>query len=160
MPLNRLESSLRSQLNSSTLTWKGLPVFGYRYLACLCACKRGDGSRSSTMAVTQAVSVVTGNQGARVFHLMMIIPAGILLLILSLTSLGTMATTNNKFKDVLDDLGKDGNCILFTKAKNNDFDPNKDSQCNFVVWGDAILAILAVMFSVVLGLKAALNVAV
>ena len=111
-----------------------------------------------------ALPVVKSNQGTRVFHLMMIIPAGILLLILSLTSLGTMAITNNKFKDVVDDLNlepeDEGNCILFTKAKEDYIDFNKGSQCNFVIWGDAILTILAVVLSVVLGLKAALNVAV
>ena len=107
-----------------------------------------------------ALPVVKSNQGTRVFHLMMIIPAGILLLILSLTSLGTMATTNNKFKDEVDDLDREGNCILFTEPKTKDLDFNEGSQCNFVIWGDAILTILAVVLSVVLGLKAALNVAV
>lgn len=89
------------------------------------------------------------------FHLMMIIPAGVLPLLLSLTSLGTMANTNKQVKDELDDLNWDGNCILYTKAEDlKDRTYHDGGECEFAVWGGAILAILAVALSIVLGAKA------
>ena len=110
------------------------------------------------MAVVKGLSQ---NQGARMFHLMMIIPAGVLLLVLSLVSLGTLATLNNEVKKELDDQNRDGSCILYTKAEDlNDGTINDGSECQFAVWGGAVLAILAVVLSIVLGVKAFVGIAV
>ena len=95
------------------------------------------------------------------FHLMMIIPAGVLLLVLSLVSLGTLASANNEVKEELDDLNWDGSCILYTKAEDlDDFTINDGSECQFAIWGGAILAIVAVVLSIVLGVKAFVGIAV
>lgn len=94
------------------------------------------------------------------FHLMMIVPAGVLLLLLSLVSLGTLASANNEVKEKLDDLRWDGDCILYTEADDlEDFTINDGNACRFAIWGGAILAILAVVFSIVLGVKALLGIA-
>ena len=111
------------------------------------------------MAVVKGLSE---NQGARIFHLMMIIPAGVLLLMLSLVSLGTLASANNEVKEELDDLPNwDGSCILYTKAEDlDDSTINDGSECQFAIWGGAILAIVAVVLSIVLGVKAFVGIAV
>ena len=102
-------------------------------------------------------------QGARVFHLMMIIPAALLLL-LSLISLGTLATTNKKFLDEVDKVNSDNDakCILYVE-----FDDDKPGRvdaegdhCKFAIAGDAILAAIAVALMVVLIIKAVLGVGV
>ena len=99
------------------------------------------------------------NQGSRVFHLMMIVPAGFLLLLLSFISLGTLARINNRFTDLVDDSNYDGTCILFAKGKDYDggkviMDFTDGDQCNFAIAGGAILAAIAVALSVVLVVKA------
>ena len=96
------------------------------------------------------------------FHLMMIIPAGVLLLLLSLVSLGTMANANKQVKEEIDDRNRDGRCILYTTAADEDFrvNFNDGGECEFAVWGGAVLAILAVALSIVLGLKTLFGVAV
>ena len=95
------------------------------------------------------------------FHLMMIIPAGVLLLLLSLVSLGTMANANKQVKDEIDDLNWDGRCILYTNEDDlGDFKINDGGECEFAVWGGAVLASLAVALSIVLGAKALFGVAV
>ena len=127
------------------------------------------GSRTSfvKLSYTVAMALVKGlseNQGARMFHLMMIIPAGVLLLLVSLLSLGTMANANKQIKQELDDIGLHDKCILYTKVEGEDesktFKLNGGGECNFVVWGDAVLAILAVVLSIVLGVKTFFGIAV
>ena len=98
------------------------------------------------------------------FHLMMIIPAGVLLLLVSLLSLGTMANANKQIKQELEDFDADDKCILYTKVEgegeSKTFKPNDGGECHFVVWGDAVLAILAVVLSIVLGMKTFFGIAV
>ena len=100
------------------------------------------------------------NQGSRVFHLMMIIPAGFLLLLLSLISLGTLAHTNKRFTDRLEDVrpNDDATCILFAEGDNNDGNAVPEftdgDQCKFAIAGGAILAAIAIVLSVVLVVKA------
>ena len=111
-----------------------------------------------TLVLRSAMAVVKGlseSQGARMFHLMMIIPAGVLLLLLSLVSLGTMANANKQVKEEIDDLNWDGRCILYTKSEDLvDATYNDGGECEFAVWGGAVLAIVAVILSIVLGAKA------
>ena len=61
------------------------------------------------------------NQGSRVFHLMMILPAGFLLLLLSLISLSTLAHTNNEFLDKYEENEPNGdaNCIFYAESEDN-----------------------------------------
>jgi hypothetical protein len=105
------------------------------------------------------------NQGSRVFHLMMIVPAGLLLL-LSLISLGTLAHTNNDFLDEYDEKEPNGdaNCILYAESGNqNNFYRVKfqeDDSCSFSVAGGGILTALAVAFTVVLVVKALFGIGV
>ena len=100
-------------------------------------------------------------QGARVFHLMMIIPAALLLL-LSLISLGTLATTNNNFLEELDDIdpNNDGTCILFAEKDGDRVDYTDGNQCKFGIAGNAILAAIAVILFVVFIVKTVLGVGV
>ena len=101
--------------------------------------------------------VFAENRGSRVFHLMMILPAGLLLLVLSLISLSTLAVTNQRFLDEYEDKDPDGDatCILYAD-KGNDFEIKFKSgeTCRFAVVGGAILGGLAVGFMVILVLKA------
>ena len=97
------------------------------------------------------------------FHLMMIIPAALLLL-LSLISLGTLATINKNFLDEVDKVNSDNDakCVLYVKFDNDepggvDADGN---QCKFAIAGDAILAAIAVALMVVFIVKAVLGVGV
>ena len=95
------------------------------------------------------------------FHLMMIVPAALLLL-LSLISLGTLAATNNEFVELN---GVDsGACILYAQ-EDSDAGPRRlefagGNQCRFTIAGDAILAAIAVILSVVFIVKAVLGVGV
>ena len=102
------------------------------------------------------------NQGARVFHLMMVVPAGVLILLLSLISLGSLGTTNKRFSDQYEKLfDKSGRCILYaTSDGDNDLDFSDGEQCKFGIAGNVILAILAVAFAVVLVKKAVFGVGV
>lgn len=103
----------------------------------------------STMAATDIE-----NNGSRIFHLMMIIPAGLLLLLLSLISLGTMADTNRKFTDELRESNTDGDCVLFAEGRKGTVHFSEGKQCEFAIAGTAVLAVLSFVFGIVLLLKA------
>lgn len=97
------------------------------------------------------------------FHLMMIIPAGVLLLLLSLISLGTLGTTNKRFSDEYEKVyDKSGRCILYASSdeKGELPDFSDGEQCKFGIAGNVILAILAVAFAVVLATKAVFGIGV
>ena len=100
------------------------------------------------------------NQGSRMFHLMMIIPAGALLLLLSLISLGTMANTNGRIVDKLDEFGSPGDCILFAEGRGSFVRFSEDSQCEFAIAGTALLAVLSVVFAVLLVVKGVVGISV
>ena len=96
------------------------------------------------------------------FHLMMILPAGVLLLILSLISLSTLAVINKQFSDeyVDRDSGGGDKCILF--AENEDGEPefSDGRTCEFSIVGVAIIAGFALLFTLVLVGKAIIGVQV
>ena len=113
----------------------------------------------------------TLNQGSRVFHVMMVIPAGLLVLLLSLISLSTLATTNKRFTDEYakanyeeeSNMMENATCVLYTETEGtNDmkvFDYNTDGEeCRFSIAGGGILAVIAIALSVVLVVKAAANI--
>ena len=102
------------------------------------------------------------NQGARVFHLMMIIPAGVLILLLSLISLGSLSTTNKRFNDQYEKVfDKRGRCILYASSDGeNNLEYSDGEQCKFGIAGNVILAILAIAFAVVLVVKAVFGIRV
>ena len=81
-------------------------------------------------------------------------------LLVSLLSLGTMADANRKIKHELDELDQGDKCILYTKVEDGTFKLNDGGECEFAVWGGAVLAILAVILSIVLGAKTLFGVAV
>ena len=97
------------------------------------------------------------------FHIMMIIPAGVLLLLLSLISLGTLGTTNKRFSDEYEKVfDKSGRCILYASSDGEGeiIDFSDGEQCKFGIAGNVILAILAVAFAVVLVVKAVFGIRV
>ena len=112
------------------------------------------------------------NQGARVFHLMMIVPAGLLLLLLSLISFSTLAVTNNNFVNEYDDKvdnrqerDEDTNCILYAETDDRDdvgrrIKFQEGNSCSFSIAGGGILVALSVAFIVVLVVKAFFGVGV
>ena len=81
-------------------------------------------------------------QGSRVFHLMMILPA-VLLLLLSLISLSTLAVTNKKVIDEVTRMaGSDEHglsCVLYTGTRDTGggltgLDPNGGGECTYSYW--------------------------
>ena len=96
------------------------------------------------------------NRGSRVFHLMMILPAGILLLVLSLISLSTLAVTNQQFLDEYEDRDPDGDatCILYAEKGDNVIKFKGGDTCKFAIVGGAILGGFAIGFIVILVVKA------
>jgi hypothetical protein len=108
----------------------------------------------------------TQNQGSRVFHVMMIVPAGIVLLLLSVISLSTLADTNQKFLDEYDSKEPDGEatCILYAESGDSDnyyyVRWQESNSCTFSVAGGGLLAALAVGFTAVLVVKAIMGVSV
>ena len=109
---------------------------------------------------------IVENQGSRMFHLMMIIPAGGLLLLLSLISLGTMANTNGRVADQLDEVPtrEDEDCILFAEEEEiggvRFVRFSEGSQCEFAIAGTALLAILSVGFAILLIVKGVVGISV
>ena len=99
------------------------------------------------------------NRASRVFHLMMIIPAGLLLL-LSIISMSTLSATNEKFLNEYDEEEPNGdsNCILNAKSGSSDnfylVKFQKGDTCAFSVAGGGLLAAMGVGFIVVLVVKA------
>lgn len=106
--------------------------------------------------------VFAKNRGSRVFHLMMILPAGLLLLVLSLISLSTLAVTNSQFVNEYEDKEPEGDskCILY--AEKGDFAVNFEggNTCNYGVVGAAILGGFAIAFTILLVLKAVIGIQV
>ena len=104
------------------------------------------------------------NQGSRVFHLMMILPAGVLLLLLSLISLSTLAVVNKRFTDEHEDRGdNDVKCILYAESEGTgteNLEFSEGQQCSFSIVGGGILSILALLFIVMLVAKAVIGVGV
>ena len=98
------------------------------------------------------------NQGSRVFHLMMILPAGVLLLLLSLISLSTLAVVNKQFTDEHED--EDVTCILYAESEGTNLEYSEGQQCTFSIVGGGILSILALLFIVTLVAKAVIGVGV
>ena len=99
------------------------------------------------------------NQSARVFHVMMILPAGVLLMILSVVSLSTLAATNKRFVDKYND--DDVTCILYAERESNEVvDYSEGEQCTFSIVGGAMLALLAFVFIGVLVAKAIVGIGV
>ena len=100
------------------------------------------------------------NQGSRVFHLMMIIPAGILLLLLSIISFGTMADVNKDFLDEYEEKEPNGDatCILYAESGSSEnfyrVKFQDGDSCTFSIAGGGILSALAVAFTLVLVVKA------
>lgn len=100
-------------------------------------------------------------QGSRVFHLMMILPAGILLLVLSLVSLSTLAVTNNQFTHEYESRTQrsDANCILYAESRGSrDIKFADGDTCMFSIAGSGVLGVLALLFTVVLVMKAIIGV--
>lgn len=105
------------------------------------------------------------NQGARIFHLMMIFPAGALLLIFSLVSLSTLAVINRQFTDEYEDRNYRQEdrvkCILYAKEGERRLPEFSEStQCEFAVAGGGILSIISVIFIGILVAKAIFGVGV
>ena len=99
---------------------------------------------------------------SRVFHLMMLIPAGLVLL-LSLISLSSLATVNKEFRSEYDKLNPDGDakCILYAESESdNDLDFSDGETCNFSIGGGGLLAAVAVVYAVILVVKAAMGISV
>ena len=96
---------------------------------------------------------MAGTGVSRMFHLMMIIPAGGLLLLLSLISLGTMAQVNSRVVDELDDKDIEGDCILFAENGDNRIQYNEGDECDFVIAGTALLTVLSLVFTILLVAK-------
>lgn len=106
------------------------------------------------------VKRLSENQGARIFH-SMIIPACVLVKLLSFVSIGTLTNINQRAKDEYDDLHWDGRCILYTRAEDLDHHKYNDGgECVFVLWGGIVLALWALVLSIVLGVKTFFGVAV
>lgn len=94
------------------------------------------------------------------FHLMMVLPSGVLLLLLSLIVIGSLASTNAKAKDVFNEPYK-GTCVLFVRMEGSDhLRMSSDNTCNFPVAGGVVLLLLAVVFSAVHAFKALLGVSI
>ena len=103
------------------------------------------------------------NQGSRVFHLMMILPAGVLLLILSLVSLGTLAVVNKRATDEYQEATRDddGACILYVEEDDDTVIKLADGQlCSFSIVGGGILSILALFFILTLVAKVVIGIGV
>ena len=96
------------------------------------------------------------NRGSRVFHLMMILPAGLLLLVLSLVTLSTLAVTNRRFLDEYEEKEPDGDseCILFAEKGDGTVKFVGGDTCNYGVVGAAILGGFAIAFTILLAMKA------
>ena len=96
---------------------------------------------------------LTDAQGSRVFHLMMIIPAALLLL-LSLVSLSTLAVTNKKFSD-----GYRGTpCILYAGTEGGQYMANGGGECTYSIVAGGILGLLALVLAGVLVAKAIMGI--
>lgn len=87
----------------------------------------------------------------------MIIPAGVLVLLLSSISIGTMPNINQQVEDeyVVPNWGS--RCILYTRAEYLDHYNNR-GECVFV--RGIFVALLALVLSIVLGVKAFFGAAV
>ena len=105
------------------------------------------------------------NRESRVFHLMMVLPAGLLFL-LSIISLGTLNATNEEFLKEYDkkEPQGDSNCILYAKSggQSNNYlvKFQEGDSCEFSIAGGGILAALAVAFAIVFVVKAVIGVSV
>ena len=90
----------------------------------------------------------------------MIVPAGLLLLLLSLISLGTIAGVNRDFLDKYEDREPNGDatCVLYAENDNNGIEFQDGDSCTFAAAGAGILAALAVAYTVVLVVKAIIGV--
>ena len=95
------------------------------------------------------------NRGSRVFHLMMILPAG-LLLVLSLVALSTLAVTNERFLDEYEEKEPSGDsrCILYAEKGDGTVRFRGGGTCNFGVLGAAIMGGFAIAFTIILVVKA------
>ena len=88
---------------------------------------------------------------------MMILPA-VLLLLLSLVSLGTLAVTNEKFTDKFNYRGT--LCVLYTGTKDNTLKPNDGGECTYSIVAVGILGFLALVLVGVFVTKAIIGIAV
>lgn len=117
------------------------------------------------------MATFSNSQRSRVFHLLMILPAGVILLLLSLISLSTMAVTNRRAVDRYHEIRDqdfpnrgvpDIACILYAESYGTSTNAvvfsEESGRCNFSIVGGGILAVLAVAFTIVLVIKAVLGI--
>ena len=106
---------------------------------------------------------LTDAQGSRVFHLMMIGPA-VLLLLLSLVSLSTLAVTNRRIIDEATRIfGPDNHgisCALYTGVKDGGLEPNDGGECTYSIVAGGILGLLALVLVGVFVAKAVMGIVV
>ena len=97
---------------------------------------------------------------SRLFHLMMLVPAGLIFL-LAIISLSTLADVNKEFRDEYDKLNPrgDATCILFAEDDSG-LEFSDGDSCKFSIAGGGILAAVAVLYIVVLVVKAILGISV
>ena len=102
-------------------------------------------------------------QGSRVFHLMMILPA-VLLLLLSLISLSTLAVTNKKVIDEVTRIAESDKhglaCVLYTETEGTRLKPNGGGVCTYSIVAGGILGLLALVLTGVFVAKAIIGIVV
>ena len=89
----------------------------------------------------------------------MIIPAGILLLLLSLISLGTLAAVNRELVNLSEP--REDVCVLYVESSGPNLDiEGQDEKCTYSIAGGGILAFLSLGFTAVLVAKAFIGLSV
>ena len=106
---------------------------------------------------------LTDAQGSRVFHLMMLLPA-VLLLLLSLISLSTLAVTNKRVIDEATRISGTSDhgisCVLYTGTDDNRLTPNDGGECTYSIVAGGILGLLALVLAGVFVAKAVIGIVV